>query len=86
MEEEVEDGKIARQEEVVEERQQGEGESASETSENMGGVWGRGLHFSPLHFNMQEEEETDEEEEGGACEGLISKYRPEGQSGVNVSL
>lgn len=80
----MENGK--RQEEVVEERQQGEGESASETSENMGGVWGRGLHFSPLHFNMQEEE-TDEEEEGGAHEELISKYRPEGQSGVNnVSL
>ncbi|XP_078107841.1 regulator of G-protein signaling 3-like isoform X2 [Sander vitreus] len=56
-----------------EERQQGEGESASETSENVGGgVRGRVL----LHFNMKEEEEEDsdgDEEE----EEFSSSYRPE---------
>ncbi|KAK9523346.1 hypothetical protein VZT92_019742 [Zoarces viviparus] len=43
--------------EEVEERQQGEGESASETSENVGGVRGRGFN------RKEEEEESDDEEE-----------------------
>lgn len=42
------------------ERQQGEGESASETSEIVGG---RGLPLSPAHFPVKDEEESDEEEE-----------------------
>lgn len=61
---------------VVEERQQGEGESASDTSENVGGAWGRGLHLTP--FNMheaEEEEESDEDEHEMDCEGSLSKYR-----------
>lgn len=45
------------------ERQQGEGESASETSENAGGVGGRGFLLSPHHFNMNQESDRDEEEE-----------------------
>ncbi|KAM4577671.1 regulator of G-protein signaling 3-like isoform 2-T2 [Odontesthes bonariensis] len=56
----------SRPEEEVEERQQGEGESASETSENVGGVGGRGLLLRPRPFNMKEEESDDEEEGGGA--------------------
>lgn len=71
-----------RQEESVEERQQGEGESASETSENVGGVGGQGFQFSPNYFNMKEGEETDEEEDGGGSEEFISMYRPEGWSAV----
>ena len=66
----------------VEERQQGEGESSSETSENMGGVGGHGM-LSPHHFNMKEEEgeeSVEEEEEGGGDEELTSTYRPAGQS------
>lgn len=63
----------------MEERQQGEGESASETSEQMGGVGG--LQLSPTYFNMkEEEEESDEEEEGRASEELLPKFRPQGQS------
>lgn len=62
----------------MEERQQGEGESASETSEQMGGVGG--LQLSPTHFNMKEEEgESDEEEEGRPSDELLPKFRPEGQ-------
>lgn len=72
----------------MEERQQGEGESASETSENVGGVGGRGFLLSPHHFNMKEEEEEEsnededeeEEEEGGGAEDFTSTYRPEGES------
>lgn len=60
----------------MEERQQGEGESASETSENVGGVGGRGLLLSPHHFNKSDEEEED----GGGAEDFISTYRPAGQS------
>lgn len=60
----------------MEERQQGEGESASETSEHVGGVCVRGLLLSSTHFN--EEEESEEEDGGGAEEKFI--YRPEGQS------
>lgn len=45
----------------MEERQQGEGESASETSESAGGVGGRDFLLSPHHFNMNQE--FDEEEE-----------------------
>lgn len=71
-----------RQEEAVEERQQGEGESASETTENVGGVGGQGLQFSPHYFNMKEGEETDEEEDGGGSEEFISTYRREGWSAV----
>lgn len=82
MEEEEEDMRRKRQDEGVEERQQGEGESASETSENVGGVGGRGLQLSPHHFNMkgEEGEESDEEEEqGGGPEEFSSTYRPKGQ-------
>lgn len=65
---------------MVEERQQGEGESASETSESVGGVGGRGLLLSPHHFNMKEEDEDvsyeDEEEEEGGAEEFSSSYRP----------
>ncbi|XP_031735058.1 regulator of G-protein signaling 3-like isoform X1 [Anarrhichthys ocellatus] len=43
--------------EEVEERQQGEGEITSETSENVGGVRGRGFN------RKEEEEESDDEEE-----------------------
>lgn len=68
----------------MEERQQGEGESASESSENVGGVGGRGLQFSPHHFNMKEEEQSDGEEEGGGSEEFISTYRPEGQSAAQT--
>lgn len=71
-----------RQEEAVEERQQGEGESASETSENVGGVGGQGLQFSTNYFNNKEGEETDEEEDGGGSQEFISMYRPEGRSTV----
>uniref|UniRef100_A0A1A8EV26 RGS domain-containing protein n=1 Tax=Nothobranchius korthausae TaxID=1143690 RepID=A0A1A8EV26_9TELE len=52
-------------EEDVEERQQGEGESASETSENVGGVRAGGLLLSPHHFGLQNEDEVDNKEEGG---------------------
>lgn len=65
-------------EERVEERQQGEGESASETSENVGGVKGHDFHLSPAHLNMKEEEESErDEEEGGSTEEI--SFRPEGQ-------
>lgn len=76
---EEEDGRKMRKEEVVEERQQGEGESASETSEYVGGIGGRGIELSPHHFTMKEEEESDDEEQGGDSEVFISMYRPEGQ-------
>jgi len=62
----------------VEERQQGEGESASETSENVGGVGGRGLMLSPHHFNMKDGEEESDEEEGGGAEFPFT-HRPAGQ-------
>lgn len=71
----------------MEERQQGEGESASETSENVGGVGGQGLLLSPYHFDMKEEEEEksdEEEEDGGGAEEFI--YRPSGQSGWLFSV
>ncbi|KAM9391792.1 regulator of G-protein signaling 3-like [Pholidichthys leucotaenia] len=63
-------------EEEVGERQQGEGESASETSENVGGVRRRSFVIMPHPFNMKEEEseECDEEEDGGGVE--ITSYRP----------
>ncbi|XP_059193966.1 regulator of G-protein signaling 3-like [Centropristis striata] len=75
-EEEEERRKRRREElEEVEERQQGEGESASETSESVGRVWGRSLLLSPLHFHTKdEEEESEEEEEGGGAEELT--FRP----------
>lgn len=80
-EEEDEEGMMRRLEEVVvEERQQGEGESASDISENVGGAWGRGVLVT--QFNMhetEEEEESDEDENERDCEGLLSKYKPEGQ-------
>lgn len=47
----------------MEERQQGEGESASETSENTGGVGGRRLLLGPYHFNMKEEQEEEESDD-----------------------
>lgn len=62
----------------MEERQQGEGESASETSENVGGVGGRGFLLSPHHFNMEEESSEDEEGEGGV-EEVTSSFRPAGE-------
>lgn len=62
----------------MEERQQGEGESASETSENVGGVGGRGFLLSPHHFNVPEESSEDKEEEGGA-EEMSSSFRPAGE-------
>lgn len=68
-----------RKEEAVEERQQGEGESASETSEYVGGIWGQGIELGPHHFTMKEEEESDDEEQGGDSEVFISMYRPEGE-------
>ena len=64
----------------MEERQQGEGESASETSENVGGVVGRSLQLSLHQFNMKGEESDEEEEKGGDAEEFTSYYRPEGQS------
>lgn len=66
----------------MEERQQGEGESASETSENVGGVGGRGFLLSPHHFNMKEEEEeesSEDEEEGRGAEEVPSSLRPAGE-------
>ncbi|XP_072243193.1 regulator of G-protein signaling 3-like isoform X2 [Leuresthes tenuis] len=62
----------SRPEEEVEERQQGEGESASETSENVGGVGGRILILSPHHFSMKDGEEESDEEEGGGAEFSFS--------------
>ncbi|XP_037536718.1 regulator of G-protein signaling 3 [Nematolebias whitei] len=64
-----EEGRMKRRwEEEVEERQQGEGESTSETSDSVGGVAGQGLLSSPHLFDLkneyEEEEERDEEEEG----------------------
>nr|XP_020450774.1 regulator of G-protein signaling 3-like isoform X2 [Monopterus albus] len=68
------------EEEEVEERQQGEGESCSETSENIGGVGGCGLQIGSHHFNMKEEEEgeiaEDEEEGGGGAKEFTCTYRP----------
>lgn len=60
----------------MEERQQGEGESASETSESVGGVGGRGILLRSHHFNRKEEEEEsdDEDEEEGGAE--FTSYRP----------
>uniref|UniRef100_A0A8C6PBL4 RGS domain-containing protein n=1 Tax=Nothobranchius furzeri TaxID=105023 RepID=A0A8C6PBL4_NOTFU len=57
----------------VEERQQGEGESASETSEN-GGVRAGGLLLNPHHFGLQDEDEVDSKEEGGEV-----TFRPAGE-------
>lgn len=74
-----EDGNKMRKEEAVEERQQGEGESASDTSEYVGGIVGRGIDLSPHHFTMKEEEESDDEEQGADSEVFISMHRPEGQ-------
>ncbi|KAM7390936.1 hypothetical protein PAMP_021664 [Pampus punctatissimus] len=48
--------------------QQGEGESASETSEGMACVGGRGLLLSPAHFIMKEEDSDEEEEKEGGAE------------------
>lgn len=72
-EDEEEEGMMRRL--VVEERQQGEGESASDTSENVGGAWGRGLHLTPFNMHEAEEEESDEDEHERDCEGSLSKYR-----------
>lgn len=78
-EEEEEEGMMRRLGEVVvEERQQGEGESASDTSENVGGAWGRGLHLTPSNmYRAEEEEESDEDEHDRDCEE--PKYKSEGQ-------
>lgn len=77
-EEEEEQGMIRRVEEVVEERQQGEGESASDTSENVGGVWGRGLHLTPsIKHETKKVEKSDEDEPYQDCEE--PEYRAEGQ-------
>lgn len=62
-----------RMDEVVEERQQGEGESASETCENVGGVKGYDVQSGPAHYFMTEESE------GGASEEQVP-LRPEGGS------
>lgn len=62
----------------MEERQQGEGESASETSENMGSVGGQGFLLSPHHFNMEEESNEDEDGEKGG-EEVTSSFRPAGE-------
>lgn len=62
--------------EAVEERQQGEGESASETSENVGGVRGHDIQPGSAHCLMKgDEEESDEE--GGATERQVP-FRAEG--------
>uniref|UniRef100_A0A3P9KUD1 RGS domain-containing protein n=1 Tax=Oryzias latipes TaxID=8090 RepID=A0A3P9KUD1_ORYLA len=61
--------------EEVEERQQGEGESASETSESVGG-----LLLSPLHLDVKhhdEEREDSEEEDRGVAGELAFTCRPE---------
>lgn len=63
---------------VVEERQQGEGESASDTSENVGGVWGRGLHLtSSNNHETKIHEKGAEDEADQDCEE--PEYRAEGQ-------
>ncbi|KAK2838241.1 hypothetical protein Q5P01_015453 [Channa striata] len=73
--EEEENGLKGKQEEDVEERQQGEGESASETSENVGSI-GR-LLLSPPCFNMKEGGgSSEDEEEEGATEKWSSSFRP----------
>ncbi|XP_069581058.1 regulator of G-protein signaling 3-like [Brachyistius frenatus] len=56
-----------------EERQQGEGESASETSESVGGVGRRKPR--PHLINMKEEEESDGDEEEGGGAGELT-FRP----------
>ncbi|XP_016898478.1 regulator of G-protein signaling 3-like isoform X2 [Cynoglossus semilaevis] len=82
--EEDERKKRRRQEEeseVVGERQQGEGESASETSETTGILRGQNVRFSHLYDMQAKQDEDDgsddeEEEEGGDTEEFISTYRP----------
>lgn len=64
----------------MEERQQGEGESASETSEKVGGVRGRGFLLSRHHFSMNQEKDEDSDDEEEEEEGPeVFTYRPAGQ-------
>ncbi|XP_015258044.1 PREDICTED: regulator of G-protein signaling 3-like isoform X1 [Cyprinodon variegatus] len=58
----TEEERVKRREEG-EERQQGEGESSSETSESLGGFVGKGLLLSPQHINIYNEEDDSPEEE-----------------------
>lgn len=61
---------------AVEERQQGEGESSSETSESVGGVRGHDTQSGSPHCIMKEDEgESDEE---GAATGEQIPLRAEG--------
>lgn len=62
---------------VKEERQQGEGQSASETSESVGRLRGQSFLSSPASFAMEEEEE-------GEGEVLSSTHRPAGQFDRNI--
>lgn len=69
---------------MVGERQQGEGESASETSETTGILRGQNVRFSHLYDMQAKQDEDDgsddeEEEEGGDTEEFISTYRPAGE-------
>lgn len=61
---------------AVEERQQGEGESASETSEHVGGARGHDIQLGSAHCLMKEEDE-EESDEGGATEEQVP-FRAEG--------
>ncbi|XP_076010396.1 regulator of G-protein signaling 3-like isoform X2 [Genypterus blacodes] len=68
-------GGVKEEEEMVkEERQQGEGESASETSEGVAPLRGRSFLSSPVSLTVEEEGREEEEEEEG--EVLSSTYRP----------
>ncbi|XP_054629297.1 regulator of G-protein signaling 3-like isoform X3 [Dunckerocampus dactyliophorus] len=56
-----------------EEHQQGEGESASEMSENVGG---RGLLLNPAHFTLEAHKSNEEEERTHTAEDLSSASTP----------
>lgn len=53
------------------ERQQGEGESASETSDNVGGVRGCDIQSGPA-YGIMNEEDDESDEEGGASEEQVA--------------
>lgn len=62
--------------EAVEEREQGEGESASETSENVRGVRGRDIQSASAHCIMKEDEE--ESDKGGGSTEEQGAFRAGG--------
>lgn len=56
---------------VVEEHQQGEGASASETLENVGRVKGHDIQSGPTHYFMKQKDEK-KNDRGGATEEQVS--------------